>query len=255
MSPRGASAPHARLRRVESGETGLRAQGFFSTNYIALQYSLRGGLKPTDPIQSIQRAAHRHTFRDGITEILVGILLAAGALTILRKPVIVILAIALTLKWTLPRLRSRFVTPRVGSAVLPERPGRTIVGVFIYGILAGAAVFMARLATAGSGAPLGAYRWLPLFVGLFLSGGFLYVAGKTRLRRFLLCLAASIGAGLVLALTIRTGARQEAYASLVTLLWGLSALLLLTGAGTLIRFIRRNPVVMVEDHGGGCGEQ
>jgi hypothetical protein len=79
------------------------------------------------------------------------------------------------------------------------------------------------------------------------------VAGKTRLKRFYLYLAASAGGGLLLTLTMTSGARKEAYATLRNLLWGLSALLVVAGTITLIRFIRRNPVFT--EKGGGSHEQ
>ncbi len=209
----------------------------------------------TDPLMSIHEAAYRHAFEDGITEILAGILLAAGALLTLRSGGgVVILAVALGLMWALPRLRDRVTTPRTGSASLPMWPGRTIWGILVYGILAALAVLALRTATVGYGAPLGEYRWLPLFTGLFLSGGFVFAARKTRLKRFYFYILAAVGGGLLLAVTMNSGTRLEAYWRLTALLWGLSGLLLLIGTVTLVRFIRRNAIVAGEIQGGSSSE-
>lgn len=194
-----------------------------------------------DPLEPVRRAAYRHAYEDGITEILVGILLAVAALSTFRGIWIIVAAIAL--KWVLERVRDRVTAPRVGSATLPEPKGRLLLGMAGYGILAGIVVVIAHVATAGSGAPLGGYRWIPLFMGLFLSGGFLYVIGRAGLKRFYIYLAASVAGGLAMTLSVAGGTRQEAYDALSTLFWGLSALLVTIGTAAFIRFLRNNPVL------------
>lgn len=207
-------------------------------------------MKARNPMRLIQRAAQQHAFDDGITEILIGVLVAAAALLILRPGgLIFMLGIAVLLNWALPRLRDRITTPRIGSAVLPQRPIRTIVGIFMSGVLSGCAVMALRMVTGGNSGPLGEYRWLPLFAGLFLSAGFLYLARSTRLKRFYIYLAASTGGGIVFALTMPSGDRLLAYGELTTLLWLLSALFVVTGSIVLVRFIRRNPLFPSETQG------
>jgi len=197
-----------------------------------------------DLLQPMRQAAYRHAYEDGITEILVGVLLAVAALASFKS--VWILAAVIVLKWVLERLRDRVTAPRIGSATLPERPGRLLLGMAVYGVGAGLAVLIAHLATANSGAPLGGYRWIPLFMGLFLSGGFLYVTSRAGLKRFYIYLAASVVGGLAMTLSVAGGTRQEAYDALSTLLWGLSALLVTFGAVAFIRFLRNNPVLAHE---------
>lgn len=209
-------------------------------------------MKP-DPIESIQEAVHRHSFEDGINEILVGVLVAGGALTLgYRGGVFFVLALALLLKWALPRLRDRIAAPRVGMAELPAQPARQMTGIVVYCLLAGLVVVAAWLATGRSRSPLAEYRWVPLFTGLCLSGGFIYAAGRTRLKRFYIYLAATLAGGLLVTLTMSTGGRQEAFGALAQLLWMLSALLIVMGSVILIRFIRRNPVISSEADGSGA---
>ncbi len=198
-------------------------------------------MKPTDPIKSMQMAAYRYAYDDGIVEILIAVLLAAGAAMMMRFAGIV-LWMAIGLTWVLPRLRDRITTPRAGYAVLPQRLVRDLLGVALFGLVAGAVVASLRWLTQDHGAPLGEYRWIPLFAGLLLSGGFLYVFQTARLKRFLLYLAVSIGGGLWFALTPETGIRQAAYASLRQLVWVLSAVVACGGLISLMLFLRRNPV-------------
>jgi len=190
------------------------------------------------------KAARKHPFEDGIAEILIGVLLATGALTLLSRWGFMMLLAAMGLNWALPKLRDRWVTPRAGSASLPQdKPGRVLAGMFGYGLAVGGAVLVLHLLTRGFGAPLGGYRWLPLFVGLFLAGGFLYVWRTAGLKRFGVYLAASVGGGLLLTLAMQDGLRETAYGEVRKLLWLLAALFLVTGAVTLAGFIRRNPVI------------
>lgn len=197
-----------------------------------------------DLLQPMRQAAYRHAYEDGIAEILVGVLLAVTALASFHS--VWVLATALVLKRVLERIRDRVITPRTGSATLPERPARQLLGMAAYGVLAGILVAIVRLATADSGAPLGGYRWIPLFMGLFLSGGFLYVTSRAGLKRFYIYLAASVLGGLAMTLSMAGSTRQEAFNALSTLLWGLSALLITIGAVVFVTFLRHNPVLAHE---------
>lgn len=224
--------------------------------YIALQYTLHRIMKKSDPIRLMQQAALRHAVDDGISEILVGILLAAGALLVLHpRGAVLVLGVAAGLKWLLPRLRDRITTPRVGSATLPQQPFKLLAGIFIYGVLSGFVVLGLRAATGGHTGPFGQYRWLPFFVALFLSGGFLYFARTTNLKRFYVYLAVTVGGGLAFTLTMPSGERLQAYGELITLLWLLSALFVVTGSAVLARFILHNPVVPSEGQGSDPHEQ
>lgn len=218
--------------------------------YIVLQHTLHRIMKTSDPIRLMRQSAQRHAFDDGIAEILAGVLLVAGALLALHpRGAVLVLGVAALLNWALPRLRDRITTPRVGFAKLPQRPFRTLVGILIFGILSGCAVLVLRVVTGGNAGPFGEYRWIPFFVGLFLSGGFLHLARSTRSKRFYVYLAASIGGALGFTLTMPSGERLQAYAELTSLLWLLSVLLVVTGSSVLVRFIRHHPVLPSDGQG------
>ena len=207
-------------------------------------------------LRSFREAAHRNAFEDGVAEVLLGVLLATAAAVVLRRTGILILAVAAVLPWALQRLRNRITRPRVGEAELPREAFGSPKGILVYAILAAGVTLVAfLLAVSFGGARFGGYRWVPLFAGLAVSGGFLAVASRTRLKRFYLYFAAAIGGGVFCALTASSGARQDGYEALRNLLWGLSALLLVVGTATLIGFIRRNPVFSGEAEGRGPNEQ
>ncbi|MBL8232606.1 MAG: hypothetical protein JNL98_29175 [Bryobacterales bacterium] len=206
-------------------------------------------MKYKAPIDAFAKAAQRHPFNDGIAEILVGLLLATAALVTLSKWGFLVLFVALGLSRLLPRLRDHVATPRAGAATLPrENPWRFLLGIFAYGLLVGGILIALHWLTADRGSPLGEYRWLPLFVGLWLSGGFLHAVRTTGLKRFGVYLAASLGGGAYFTLAMNTGARAAAYGELRNFLGFLAAMVLIGGIGTLINFLRRNPVFVPGEH-------
>lgn len=200
-------------------------------------------MKYRAPIDAFAKAAQRHLLNDGIVEILIGLLLTTAALVTLSRWGFLVLFVALGLSRLLPRLRDHVATPRVGAATLPrENPWHFLFGIFAYGLLVGGLVFVLQWFTADLGSPLGGYRWLPLFVGLWLSGGFLHAVRTTGLKRFGVYLAASLGGGAYFTLAMNTGARAAAYGEVRHFLGFLAAVVLIGGIVALITFLRRNPV-------------
>lgn len=202
-----------------------------------MQYKLNSSMEPSDPFPAMRLATFRRAYEDGIAEILTATLLASAAAILLRRQGVLILFLAIALNRALPRLRDRYTAPRTGVAQLPAPP-HFLRGILLYSALTAAAVTLAAWLLPA----LGGYRWLPLFTGLLLSGGFLHVVLTARLKRFALYLAAASLGGLTCTLTLETGARLESYEALRTLLAGLAALLAISGTTVFLSFLHHNPV-------------
>lgn len=98
------------------------------------------------------------------------------------------------------------------------------------------------------------YRWLPLFCGVLVAGGFVHAAGTSGLLRFKVYAAAATAGGLALTFAMPTPGRAAGYARLSLLLGFLAALLVASGAWVLVRFVRSNPAAPADAEGGGHGD-
>ena len=141
------------------------------------------------PLESIERDAWRAFQRDGLTEALLGMFLAATAGWIHEDGLLIpwILLIVF-LNPVLESIRRRFTYPRIGYAKLAEeRPTKILRGIALCTILVIAAMAMtvSFFGDRADGTLWGLWRqWSPTLAGVLLSGGFIFQASVSGARRY-----------------------------------------------------------------------
>lgn len=194
-----------------------------------------------DGIARLRRGAWRDLHQDGLTEVVAGVMLLVVAFVVGRPALYwMYLAVIVILGPGLTRLRARYTYPRIGFAELaPE--SRTWLGRGIATWFAGTFVAVAAgLALLGLlDDRLAWRRAAPALGGLFLAGGFLYLAGRTGLKRVYALAVASAATGVLLVWPRIEGT----YGNLRV--WALLMALLCLAVGGLVflRFVRSTPVL------------
>jgi len=150
--------------------------------------------------QSIRRTAYRETYRDGLTEIAVGVLLFVVALATGRPAFYWTYLVAiLMLGPGLKRLKARYTYPRVGFAQLPDGdPKRLRTGILSW-VLGVFFIIAVGLTVTGHVTDNLAWRRMaPAIGGLLFGGGFWYLAQRSRLARHYGVAVASVALGLLM---------------------------------------------------------
>lgn len=191
--------------------------------------------------EQLRLKAAREIYKDGLTEIVTGILLFIVALATGRPAFYWTYLVAIFILGPgLERIRARTTYPRIGYAKLPsEDPNRLAGGIlrWVLGIFLVAAIALA--VTGHLSNNLAWRRLAPAIGGLLFAGGFVYLAQQSRMVRHWVLAAASVVMGILMVVpTIR-----EPYGNLR--LWALlmALICLLTGAVVLRGFLRRNPLI------------
>jgi hypothetical protein len=179
--------------------------------------------------------------RDGVTEILVGLVLLVTCGT-WRTGATGILAvfIILYMRRALEYIKERVTYPRVGYAKLPEEDSvETGKGILLF--------MAAVLIVVGLGVVLFyggltyqlIYQWLPIVFGLMMLGAFTYMRGKTGDPIYLAYIAYSVLAGVAFSLINF----NDPLAGFTLYLVLLGATFILVGAVRMALFMRRYPVM------------
>lgn len=133
-------------------------------------------------LEKMEQKAYSEFMQDGLTEILLGILLA-GATAIFGKPSLTagfVVFYLLFVPRIYERLKRRYTYPRIGYAKLHiDPPKKTAFGIFSYMLVVAVVMVVALLIIFGDLAYDLWYRWLPTFMGAMLTGAFTYVVGKS----------------------------------------------------------------------------
>jgi hypothetical protein len=195
-------------------------------------------------LDDVGTRAMRATARDGITEMLLGLLLLVfGALFYLRTPLAALGALLPLALTPLGRyLKQRFVYPRTGYA-RPARAPHAVRGIVLVavasvaGILAVLGGFVLVLGL-DRGRTLFLSHFVPAIAGLLMAIGPLTVARTYRLARWYVLAAVLVLTGVALPLSgVSTG--YEAIAFQSAMVGGLSLFL---GIGLFLSFLRRVPL-------------
>lgn len=191
--------------------------------------------------EQLRLKAAREIYKDGLTEIVTGILLFIVALATGRPAFYWTYLVAIFILGPgLERIRARTTYPRIGYAKLPsEDPNRLAGGIlrWVLGIFLVAAIALA--VTGHLSNNLAWRRLAPAIGGLLFAGGFVYLAQQSRMVRHWVLAAASVVMGILMVVP----AIREPYGNLR--LWALlmALICLLTGAVVLRGFLRRNPLI------------
>lgn len=152
----------------------------------------------TGDLKRIEQKAFRHTLQDGLVELTAGVYLVilAGFLQF-TGGVVVALALFFLIGVPLVRhLKNRVTYPRIGYASFAQGdPGK--LGLFMLGfLLLGLAAMVTVLVITGDiSVARKWYRWMPIFIGIVLSGGFIGLAAISGLVRLWVYALFSVGLG------------------------------------------------------------
>jgi peptidoglycan/LPS O-acetylase OafA/YrhL len=197
-------------------------------------------------IREIQQKIYRESMRDGVTEMLTGVLLLCASLMFVNSGFTVLYLFSMIyLNKGMQRIRERYIHPRTGYVELKrEEPKRTVGGIFLFffavGLLMYAALYLAEGAFPSSDA---LYRWTPTFIGLMFLGAMIYLREKTGSIRVLAWAAYAIAFGLVFSIYGFTSSKDGV--TLYTMLMGVS--FLIVGFYKFRSFLTTNPVIQETD--------
>jgi len=193
-------------------------------------------------VRKIQQKIFRDSMRDGVTEMITGVLLLCASLMFINSGFTVLYLLSVIyLNKGMQRVREKYIHPRTGYVELKrEEPAKTVGGIFIYffavGLLMYATLYLAE-GTLPSSDTL--YRWTPTFIGLMFLGAMLYLRDKTGSTAVLAWAAYALALGLVFSIYEFTSPKGGV--TLYTMLMGLS--FLLVGFIKFCRFLATNPVI------------
>ena len=191
-------------------------------------------------LKEMERRAYRAMERDGVTEILLGlVLLVTGGTWRTGTTGILAVFMILYMRKTLEYIKERVTYPRVGYAKLPEEGPEIGKGILLF--------MVAVLIVLGIGVALFyggltyhlIYQWLPTFFGLMMLGAFTYMRGKTGDPIYLAYIAYSVLAGVAFSLINF----NDPLAGFTLYLVLLGATFILVGAVRMALFMRRYPVM------------
>lgn len=196
-------------------------------------------------LKEMERRAYRAMQRDGVTEVLVGLVLLVTGGTWRTGAAAGILAMFMVLymRKILEYIKERVTYPRVGYAKLPEEnSAETGKGILLF--------MVAVLIVLGIGVALFyggltyhlIYQWLPTFFGLMMLGAFTYMRDKTGDPIYLAYIAYSVLTGVAFSL-INFGDPNARF-TLYMVLLGVS--FIAAGGVRLALFVRRYPVMTEE---------
>jgi hypothetical protein len=195
----------------------------------------------TPDSQDIRRAAYRETYRDGLTEIVIGVLLFIVALATGRPAFYWTYLVAIFLLGPgLQRLKARYTYPRIGYAQMPGEDPKQLRASILSWVLGVFLLVAVGLTLTGHLTDNLAWRRAsPALGGLLFAGGFAYLARQWRLTRHYLLVFASVALGLLMAWPDIA----EPYGNFRA--WALLLALLNLGIGgyVLHGFLRDTPVV------------
>jgi peptidoglycan/LPS O-acetylase OafA/YrhL len=197
-------------------------------------------------VKKIQQKIHRDSMRDGVTEMLLGVLLLFASLMFVNSGFTVLYVFsAMYLNKGMQRIRERYIHPRTGYVELKrEEPERTVGGIFLYffavGLIMYVVLYLAEGALPGSDT---LYRWTPTFIGLMFLGAMIYLREKTGSTSILAWAGYAIAFGLLFSLYGFVSSRDGV--ALYMLLMGVS--FLLVGLYKFRSFLTTHPVIQEID--------
>lgn len=200
-----------------------------------------------DPLATLRRRAFRHAFEDGAIDLVLGLFtFMVGAATQRRALLVLVLVYFGLMSTAWKALHQGLTSRRTGYAEVPGDPPRQLLAVVLLAGCLTMAVVAALTLTSGRLWSFDRWPdWTPMVSGLILAIGFLHVAIRTGLGRFHLLAAATVGASLFFWL-YPFGPRINPSDRLTLSLFVTAAVLMLTGAVAIARFVRSRPVVPEE---------
>ena len=197
-------------------------------------------------VKKIQQKIHRDSMRDGVTEMLLGVLLLFSSLMYGNPGFTVFYVFTMILiNKAMHCIRERYIHPRTGYVELKrEEPKRTVGGIFLYFFVVGLLMyFVLYLAEGALPSSDTLYRWIPTFLGLMFLGAMTYLREKTGSTRILAWGGYAIAVGLIF--SIYGFASPKDGMTLYMLLMGIS--FLVVGFIKFRSFLTTHPVIQEID--------
>lgn len=204
-------------------------------------------------IRDIQQKIHRDSMRDGVMEMLLGVLLLSSSLMFVNSGFTALYVFSMIfINKGMQRIRERYIHPRTGYVELKrEEPKSTVGGILLYffavGLLMYTVLYLAEGALPSSDA---LYRWTPTFIGLMFLGAMIYLREKTGSTGVLAWAAYAIAGGLSFSLYGFTSSKDGV--TLYIILMGIS--FLLVGSYKFRSFLTTHPVIQEMDEAEQQGE-
>jgi hypothetical protein len=204
-----------------------------------------------DPLTSLRRQAYRHTLKDGLADIVVGLytLFVGGATQ--RRALLglaVVYLLLYTIAWRV--FHDQVSARRTGYAELSEQPHR----ILLTGSLAAATITLIAVAamtlSAGTLWSLDSWPvWSSALAGVLLAAGLTHTAVRSGVGRYYAYAGLSIAASVFFWL-FPFGPSINPSDRLTLFLFAMAGVMLLVGVFVLIRFRRAHPVVPLEARDG-----
>lgn len=153
-------------------------------------------------LREMEQKVYRESMQDGLTELLLGILLVgAGILFVVKLSIVFIVLFMLFAPRILENLKRKYTYPRIGYMKLHmDPPKKTAFGIFSYMLLVIVVMVVALVIIFGGISADLWYRWTPTFMGAMLTGAFVYLVGKSADRRYYGVAVFGLVAGVVLSI-------------------------------------------------------
>jgi peptidoglycan/LPS O-acetylase OafA/YrhL len=197
-------------------------------------------------IREIQQKIHRDSMRDGVTEMLLGVLLLSSSL-LYGNPGFTVLYVftMILINKAMHHIKERYIHPRTGYVELKrEDPKRTMGGILLFFFAVGLLMYLVLYVAEGalpSSDTL--YRWTPTFLGLMFLGAMTYLREKKGSTGVLAWAGYAIAVGLVFSLYGFASPKDGM--TLYMLLMGIS--FLLVGFYKFRSFLATHPVIQEID--------
>jgi len=192
-------------------------------------------------IKEMERRAYKAMQSDGVTEILLGlVLLVTGGTWGSGTTGVFTVFIILYMRKVLEYIKEKVTYPRVGYAKLPEEnSAETGKGILLFMVAVLIVMGIGIVLFYGGLTSHLIYQWLPTFFGLMMLGAFTYMRGKTGDPIYLAYIAYSVLTGVAFSL-IDFGDWKAGFTLYLVLL---GATFMLVGAVRMALFMRRYPVM------------
>jgi hypothetical protein len=195
-------------------------------------------MEQTLDMKKIEQKSYRFIEQDGLTEIMMGVLLVGIGITYGSKVNgILVIAAIFVLAPLLRVLRNRYTYPRTGYAKLPSDDAKILLrGMIIYTLVV-FMVFFLGIAIFGDFRDPAFYRkWSPLMAALLMSGGFEYAYSKSGNLRCRVYTALAVILGSTFSIM-----KFEGYKGVVVTLIALGAVFVISGAVFFLTFMHKYP--------------
>jgi len=194
-------------------------------------------------LEAVKRKIVHDYCQDGLMEVVFGVYFSVIGLALAGGSSGAFVAFVVFLAPLLQGLKKRFVYPRTGYVKLREGDPGSAPWFALGSLALGLVVLIVVLIALGIiGQPALWYRWMPIFFGIGMAGGFLGLGLAVRMARYFVIASMTLLGGPAFALLPLPGKLEN----IGLFFAAFGAVLLIWGVVTFGLFVRRYPVVKEE---------